>query len=111
MKLTFMDPGQLRTEMVLQIAQEVADGCGGFTVTWTNVATVWASIEATTLRAERFAGRQIDEVSHRVVLRYRDDVSPGQRLARGNTNYKIQLVSDLDGTARYLSCLVLEERP
>jgi SPP1 family predicted phage head-tail adaptor len=111
MKLTFLDPGQLRTEMALQEPQEVSDGCGGFTITWTNIATVWAFIETTTSRAERFASRQIEEASHRVVLRFREGVVPGQRLVRGSTIYRIQLVSDLDGTARYLSCLVLEERP
>lgn len=111
MKLTFMDPGQLRTELVLQSATESADGCGGFVVTWNSIAIVWASIEATSPRAERFAGREIEEASHRIVLRFRDDIRRGQRLIRSNTNYLIQFVSDLDGTGRYLSCLVLEERP
>ncbi len=111
MKLTFMDPGQLRTELVLQSATESADGCGGFVITWIDNATVWASIEATSPRTERFAARQIEEASHRIVLRYRDDIRAGQQLTRANTHYLIQLVSDLDGTGRYLSCLVLEERP
>ncbi|MGL4488779.1 MAG: phage head closure protein [Rhizobiaceae bacterium] len=111
MKLTFMDPGQLRTEMMLQDAVETPDGSGGFAVSWVDVATVWVAIEAISLRAESFGGRQIEEVSHRIVMRHRDDVKPGQRLARSSANYRVQQVADLDGTGRYLTAFALEERP
>jgi SPP1 family predicted phage head-tail adaptor len=111
MKLTFMDPGQLRTEMMLQNPVETPDGSGGVAVTWSDVAMVWTAIETVSPRSESFGGRQIEEASHRVILRYRDDIRAGQRLTKSIQNYRIQLVSDLDGTGRYLTCFVLEERP
>jgi SPP1 family predicted phage head-tail adaptor len=111
MKLTFLDPGQLRTEMMLQNIVESADGCGGVVVTWADVALVWTAIETVSPRTESFGGRQIDEASHRVTMRHRGDVKPGQRLVHVNKNYRIQLVADADSTARYVTCYVLEERP
>ena len=111
MKLTFLDPGQLRTEMTMQNAVETPDGSGGFVVTWVDIAIVWCAIDALSPRTESFGGRQIDEASHRVTMRYRGDVKPGQRLVGQNASYRIQLTSDLDGTGRYLTCFMLEERP
>jgi SPP1 family predicted phage head-tail adaptor len=111
MRLTFMDPGQLRTEMMVQNAVETPDGSGGFAVTWADVAVVWAAVEAVSPRTESFGARQIDEASHRVTIRFRPDVKPGQRLVRTGIPYRIHLVADVDGTGRYLSCFVTEERP
>jgi SPP1 family predicted phage head-tail adaptor len=111
MKLTFMDPGQLRTEMMLQNVVETTDGSGGFVVSWVDVALVWAAIESVSPRTESFGGRQIEEASHRITMRYRDDVKPGQRLVHASKNYRVLLVSDTDGSARYLTCYVLDERP
>jgi SPP1 family predicted phage head-tail adaptor len=106
-----MDPGSLRIEMILQEAIEIPDGSGGFMVLWNDIAVVWTAIEAVSPRTEGFGARQQDEASHSVTMRYRPDVKAGQRLKRGNRNYRINLVSERDGTERYLTCFVLEERP
>lgn len=111
MQLRFMDPGQLRTQMTLQDQIETPDDRGGFIVTWTDVSLIWATIETVVPRGEAFGGRQFEEASHRVTMRFRGDVKPGQRLVRARTNYRIQLVSDVDGSERYLTCFVVEERP
>lgn len=42
MQLKFFDAGQLRTAMVLEEPVETPDGQGGFSVTWTERASVWA---------------------------------------------------------------------
>jgi SPP1 family predicted phage head-tail adaptor len=110
MQLTFMDPGQLRTEIVIKNPVETPDGSGGFVVTYQDGGTVWALVDTLSSRLDNFGAREIDEASHRIVVRFRDDLKPGQRLSRLNTNYTIKMVKDLDGTSRYLSCFILEDR-
>lgn len=111
MRLQFMDPGQLRTQMTLQDQVEKPDDSGGVIVSWADIAVVWVSIETVSPRSETFGGRQFEEASHRLIMRFRSDVKPGQRLVRLNNNYRVQMTSDVDGSARYLMCFVLEERP
>ena len=45
MQLKFLDPGQLRTQLTLEQPVETPDGQGGFTLTWTTLATLWALVE------------------------------------------------------------------
>ena len=109
MSRLFMDPGQLRTEMILQKAVTHPDGTGGHAENWVEVATVFARIEP--LRAEsRFgAGQFLESVTHRVTLRFRGDVQSGMRFLRHGRALEIINVQDADETGRYLICLAREE--
>ena len=102
MQLRFIDAGQLRTQMVLEDPVETADGQGGFAVTWSERATLWAMVEPSGSRAALFADRAAVLSTHRIWLRHRDDVRPGQRLRRGTRSYRIDQSEDADGTRRYL---------
>ncbi len=109
MKLQFMDPGNLRTQLSLQDPIEIPDGSGGFTTTWTERALVWAALEPVSPRLESWGQRQISEAAHRITMRFRNDVRSGQRLVSATKVFRIELATDLDGTARYLVCQVREE--
>ena len=62
--------GDLRTRLVLEAPSRAADGGGGASVTWSTVATVWASVRPTG-GAEAYAlDRVAGNVSHEIVLRY-----------------------------------------
>jgi SPP1 family predicted phage head-tail adaptor len=111
MQMTLIDPGQLRSAMALDEAFETPDGCGGFTTSWAEIATIWAAIEPASSRTESFGGRLVEEATHRITMRFRNDVRQGQRLRKMDKVYRIQLVSDPDGTERYLTCRVREELP
>ncbi len=102
MQLKFFDAGQLRTQLVLEDPVETPDGQGGFAVAWTERATVWAMVEPSGSRAALFADRAAVLSTHRIWLRHRDDVRPGQRLKRGVQSYRIDQAEDADGTRRYL---------
>ncbi len=102
MQLKFFDAGQLRTQMVLEDPVETPDGLGGFTVTWSERATVWAMVEPAGARAMQFADRSAVLSTHRIWLRHRDDVRPGQKLRRGVRSYRIDQAEDADGSRRYL---------
>ncbi len=102
MQLKFFDAGQLRTQMVLEDPVETPDGQGGFAVTWTEQAVVWAALEPAGGRAELYADRTAVLSTHRIWLRHREDVRPGQRLRRDTRTYRVDQAEDADGTRRYL---------
>lgn len=108
MQLKFFDAGQLRTQMVLEDPVETPDGQGGFSVAWTERAIVWAALEPAGGRAELFADRAAVLSTHRIWLRHREDVRPGQRLRRDTRTYRIDQAEDADGTRRYLTVRATE---
>jgi SPP1 family predicted phage head-tail adaptor len=109
MRLQFMDPGNLRTQLSLQDPTETPDGSGGFVTTWTERALVWAALEPASQRLESWGQRQVSEAAHRITMRFRNDVRSGQRLVSTTKTYRIELATDLDGTGRYLVCQAREE--
>lgn len=102
MQLRFLDPGQLRTALTLEQASEAPDGQGGFVVTWSTVATLWAMVEPMSGRGTVFAERADTLSTHRIWVRWRTDVMRGMRLANGGRQYRIDTVEDADGSRRYL---------
>lgn len=65
-----MRAGNLRHRVVLQSPDGSRDAVGERTTTWTDVATVWASVNPLTVRELLAAGQVQSEVSHRVRIRH-----------------------------------------
>jgi len=101
--------GQLRHRVTLQQAVEQDDGYGGRTVTWQDVATVWAAVEP--LRGdERYRAQQVRaQLSHRVTIRYRPGVRPGMRVVYGGRLLAITAVIDPEERHERLELLCEEE--
>jgi SPP1 family predicted phage head-tail adaptor len=81
---------------------------GGEVAVFNPLATVWA-------RVRPLAARQISEgdargagASHSVVLRFRTDVSPGDRIVYRGRSLDVLAANDLNGRRAYLSCLCTE---
>lgn len=109
MSRMYLDPGQLRTEMILQKAETSPDGTGGHAEAWVEVATVFARIEPLRVESRFAAGQFLESATHRVTLRFRNDVRSGMRFLRHGRALEIITVQDADETGRYLICLVREE--
>lgn len=109
MQLKFIDPGQLRTALTVEQPSEAPDGQGGFIVTWDIVVTVWAMVEPMAGRSVAFAERVDTLSSHRIWIRWRNDVVRGMRLTGNGRIYRIDTVEDADGTRRYLVIKATEE--
>ncbi len=109
MRTLFIDPGILRTELVLEDCQRVDDGLGGFTETWAQTDSAFGMIEP--LRAEfRFGADQtLEEVTHQITLRWRAGVASGMRLRKGARIFDVVTVSDPDESGRYLVCRTKEK--
>lgn len=73
----------MRHRVTIQNVSRVSDGQGGYTETWPDGASVFASIEP--VKAwERYQAMQTQApVTHKVVIRYRTDVTAATRLQFG----------------------------
>jgi SPP1 family predicted phage head-tail adaptor len=99
----------LRHRLVLEEAQRVSDGGGGFTEDWVTVATLWAAIEPGGGGEGVESGRLAGRVTHEITLRYRAGVTPAMRLRQGTRVFHILAAIDEGERQHWLRCLC-EER-
>ncbi|HEV7255456.1 MAG TPA: phage head closure protein [Mesorhizobium sp.] len=104
-----IDPGQLRTELTLQVMTPQSDGAGGHAEQWNDVASVWALVEPAAARDRFGADQRLPELTHRVTIRFRGDVRGGMRFAWGGRTLVIRTAHDPDETGRFLLCRTEEE--
>jgi SPP1 family predicted phage head-tail adaptor len=75
-----MKIGDLRHRVVLQRKEITEDELKQQSEAWVDIATVWSAIEPLSGR-EYFAAKQVNaEVSAKITIRYRKDVSPDMRV-------------------------------
>jgi len=84
-----MRAGRLRKRVIIQY-QTIAEGThGNVDVTWNDEDTVWASIEPVSAK-EYFASGQIQsEITHKIIMRYRRNMTTDKRIKYGNRYYDI----------------------
>jgi len=108
MKLT--GPEEMDKRITLQYETSVADGLGGFTKTWVDVATVWA--KKTTHRSNEAvqAMQMTGTMIHNFRIWYRTDVKASWRVKEGNKYMSIigQPIEVYEGPNRYLDLTVKE---
>jgi SPP1 family predicted phage head-tail adaptor len=103
------DPGLLNRRLVLEAPAESADGAGGVTRTFTTVATLWVSVTPVSAAREIEAARLGARVTHRLHLRFSDDITTRHRFRDGSRIYRIVTLRDRDGRKRFLE-VEAEER-
>lgn len=87
---------RLRHRITLQEPSETNDGLGGTTRSWSDVATVWAEIIPLRQGSERmFAIQQQMQVTHRVIMRYREGITADMRISYAGRAFNIRSVSDV----------------
>lgn len=105
----FIDPGQLTSELALEAMQPLPDGMGGYAETWSEIAMVWGRIEPVSSTQKDFGARPQPEVTHRILMRFREDISTDKRLRKAGRIFALRSVHDPDESGRYLICLAREE--
>jgi len=70
-----MRAGKLRHRVILQSPGGERDAYGERQTTWTNEATVWASIEPLVAREQFLAAQSELSTTHRVRIRYSTEIS------------------------------------
>jgi SPP1 family predicted phage head-tail adaptor len=103
------DAGRLRLRLVLERATRSANGAGGATLTWNEIATVAADM-VPVKADEREVGAGLGDLTlQKIAIRKRDDVLAGDRFRLSERLFRIRSVSDPDEDGRFLVCLCEEE--
>jgi len=103
--------GDMRHRITFQEPVKTPDGYKGHTVQWQDVVTVWASVEPLSGR-EYFYSHQIKaEVTHRVRIRYRTDITIKMRAKLSEDRaLEIESILDLKERRETLEILCREEK-
>ena len=107
--MTEFSPSDLRHRLTLEELVRVSDEGGGFTESWTELATLFADLRPTAGGERVESDRLTGTVTHEVALRYRAGVAPATRLRMATRLFHILAVIDVDERRRWLKCLC-EER-
>jgi head-tail adaptor len=94
-----IDPGKLKTRLLIEAPVEADDGQGGVARSYTAVATVWAAV---TPLAARGAGAGVEAdaegatVKYRILMRSNFILTLQHRLVDGARIYRIAAIRDAD---------------
>lgn len=97
-------PGAGELDQRVRIVQATAarDRIGGLVETWATLATVWAKVEPLSAREAYYRAQVNAGATWRVVMRFRSDVTPRQRIAWNGRTFEIRGVTDPDNRRRMI---------
>ena len=75
-----VDIGKLNKRITFQIYQDAKDELGQDCKRYEDYKTVWATIKPTKATEANFIGKLKPEVTHRIYVRYRDDITADMRI-------------------------------
>ena len=101
----------LKHRITIQKPARVSNGMGGFAVTWTNVATVWARILPVSAKEARESEREAMTISHTVSIRWRSDLRPTWRLKHKTAYLSIVGIVNPELANEWLDINCLEIKP
>lgn len=100
--------GTLTDRVQLKRKDMSTEAEGGQITMFVPLATVWARVRSLSgRRGETADGRGV-AVSHVVVLRFRNDVKPGDRMVYRGRTLDVISAADMNGRRAYLSCSCAE---
>lgn len=91
-----IDPGQLRTRLVLQQPVETPDDQGGVTRIWSSYGNAWAKVVPLTARPDVEADANGATQSYRITMRANFSLTLQHRLVEGAKIYRIVAIRDSD---------------
>lgn len=105
-----LSPGALRHRITIQTGARTADGRGGFTVSWSTHAAVFANVQPASSREAFEQGQLQGSRSHVVTLRFIEGVQPRMRIVWGDRTLQITGVRTEGEDRRVLLLDCVEER-
>ena len=100
--------GTLTDRVQLRRRESVGDGSGGHERLYVPVTHLWARVRSLSGRQGTNADGRAVAISHSVVLRFRGDVAPGDRIVYRGRNLDVVSTADINGRRAYLSCACSE---
>jgi head-tail adaptor len=106
----------LDRRMVLEAPVRVADGAGGFHLSWAVRGVLWAALAPGAGREAAGVEVRASQVPYRITLRAAPVGSsarpkPEDRLRDGTRVFTLLAVTEADPRGRYLTCFAREEVP
>lgn len=102
MKCCDLTAGKLRHQITIEREQSVSDGGGGSTITWSTVATPRAFIKPMSGGERLQAMRLESTVTHRIFIRYRDDLLTSDRINFNGRLMQIRALINLEERNRWI---------
>jgi SPP1 family predicted phage head-tail adaptor len=99
---------KLKKRLTIQNIVYVADGQGGFTQTWADSATVWASLDPYK-GWERFQANQTaTPITHKIEMRYTPLLTTASRLVYGDRVFEVKEALNRNEDNRFLDIRAIE---
>lgn len=104
----------LNRRLVLEKADRVPDGAGGYDESWVALGTLWADLRARSGRDATGEAAHLSRAGYRITVRAAPHGAPsrpvpGQRFRDGSRVLAILAVAETDSDGRYLTCFAEEE--
>ena len=96
--------GTLTDRVTLQRKVTSPEPEGGEVAVYSALATVWARVRQLSARSAVAEDARGQSISHSVVIRFRTDLKPGDRIVYRGRNLEIGGLADINGRRAYLSC-------
>lgn len=100
--------GTLTDRVQLKRRESLAEAGGGHARLYVPLANAWARVRSLSGREGTDADGRTVAISHSVVLRFRSDLGPGDRIVYRGRNLEIVSAADLNGRKAYLGCTCRE---
>jgi SPP1 family predicted phage head-tail adaptor len=94
--------GELRDRVEIRTRVTTDEDAGGRSALYMPIATIWARVTSLTPRQTTAMDGRAVTVTHTVVLRWRTDISAGDRLAFAGRVLEVVGAEDLNGRRAYL---------
>lgn len=80
-----MRAGRLNRHLTLETPSTTRGAGGAIVEGWTTLATVWGALEPAGAKEAFESGKMSSEVTHRIIIRHRADVTPRCRVSMSDT--------------------------
>ena len=102
MKCCDIHAGLMRKRISIQHIVKVSDGGGGWDADWVEIDKAWAYIKPLS-GTESLVGMQLeDAITHNIVMRYRSDVVPKNRVVYDGREFNIISAINVEERDRWL---------
>jgi SPP1 family predicted phage head-tail adaptor len=99
---------QMNRRVTIQAITQTTDGQGGFTESWDDVASVWASIDPMS-DYEKFQAQQLQtNTTHKLKMRYYPGLTTKHRLLFGDRIFNIKGITNPGEENRFLDLRCIE---
>ena len=117
MKCCDMTAGMLKSSITIERKTRTADGMGGYTDTWSDLATVWAKWSGVG-GSEKWQAMRVSPVNRfKAIIRFKGDAdgapyySAADRVTYRGREFDIESVIDMDDAQTWLELTLAEGKP